>query len=56
MSEKLCEEVIGSASGEMFYKCVSEFSGFAHWSGPFFSGLFIGIGLMAIVAAIVGSQ
>ena len=55
MNEKLCEEVVGSAAGEMFYKCVSEFSGFAHWSGPLFTGVLLGFALTVLIVGIASA-
>jgi hypothetical protein len=54
-AERVCSEVIGSETGELFYKCAAEFSGYAHWSGPFFSALILGILASFFIFAVASS-
>lgn len=51
--EEICSDLAGSETGELYYKCMAELSGYTHWSGPFFSALFLGIVVAFIIAAIV---
>jgi hypothetical protein len=51
--EEICSDIVGSSTGEMFYKCMSETAGYTHWAGPFFSAMFLGIFGAFIVFAIV---
>lgn len=54
-AERVCSEVVGSASGELFYRCAAGFAGWTHWSGPFFTALLIGFIGAALIAMIVRS-
>jgi hypothetical protein len=49
-----CAEVVGSSTGELFYRCTTEFADYTHWAGPFFSALFLGILAGMLVGVIAG--
>lgn len=54
--EEICSDLAGSETGELFYKCMSELSGYTHWSGPFFSALMLGLLVACLIGAIVAGR
>jgi hypothetical protein len=56
-TEEVCTKIIESSEkNQRMWDCVDLMSEYPHWSGPFFTGLIIGVGISFLVVLIATAR